>query len=142
MILTGDPPDNPLTGKRILLVDDDVRNIFALSKELREQGMDVILANNGQLALDQLESNPNVDLILMDMMMPVMDGYEAMRTIRQQAQYNDLPIIALTALAMPDDRAKCIDSGADDYLTKPVDMDTLLSLIRTWLCRDVEREQP
>ncbi len=125
--------DQTLKDKKILLVDDDVRNTFALSKELRNYEMQVILADNGELALEKLESEPDIDLVLMDIMMPVMDGYEAMKQIRQQSCFEHLPIIAITALAMPEDRAKCIDAGANDYLFKPLDMGKLLSMMRIWL---------
>ena len=134
-------PDQALHNKRILLVDDDMRNCFALSKELRAHGLEVILADNGQFALERLEENEDVALVLMDIMMPVMDGHEAMQKIRQQAQYKDLPIIALTALAMPEDRAKCIDSGANDYLAKPVNVETLLSMMRIWLFNGSQQER-
>jgi two-component system chemotaxis sensor kinase CheA len=94
-----------------------------------------VKAENGQKALDVLQLNPDVDLILMDMMMPVMDGYEAMQRIRGIPAFTNLPIIALTAKAMKEDRKKCLEAGATDYLSKPVDMDRLLSLVRVWLCR-------
>ena len=95
--------------------------------------MEIIKASNGQKALEALEKDPDVDLVLMDIMMPVMDGYEAMHHIREQEKYADLPILALTAKAMVDDREKCIAAGANDYMPKPVDVDRLLSLIRVWL---------
>jgi len=119
--------------KKILLVDDDMRNIFALAGALQKNGLDVYKAANGQKALDILSNDPSMDLILMDIMMPVMDGYEAMRAIRAHAQFKHLPIIALTAKAMKEDRAKCIVAGANDYLTKPVEVNQLLSLMRVWL---------
>lgn len=125
--------DQPLQGKKILMVDDDLRNTFALSKVLKQHGLVVTLADNGQMALDRLEEDPNMDLIIMDIMMPVMDGYEAMQEIRQQSRFEDLPIIALTAKAMAADRTKCLESGASDYLTKPVDIEKLLSMMRVWL---------
>jgi CheY-like chemotaxis protein/signal transduction histidine kinase/CHASE3 domain sensor protein len=121
--------------KTILLVDDDMRNLFALSKVLKERGMSIIQAENGKSALDLLESNPAVNLVLMDIMMPEMDGYEAMRKVRAQPKYNNLPIIALTAKAMKDDKQKCMDAGANDYITKPVDVERLLSLMRVWLSK-------
>lgn len=126
-------PEKALDGKFILLVDDDLRNTFALSRELEEYGMHVILADNGELALEKLEEQPDVDLVLMDIMMPVMDGYEATRRIRKQTRFKGLPIIALSALAMPEDKNKCLECGADDYLSKPVDVDKLLSVMRIWL---------
>ncbi len=121
--------------KKILLVDDDERNVFALSKILKARGMEVIKAENGKNALMMLDTYPDIDLVLMDIMMPEMDGYEAMRRIRAQRKYKDLPIIALTAKAMKEDKQKCIDAGASDYITKPVDVDRLLSLMRVWLSK-------
>jgi len=122
--------EESLEGKKVLLVDDDLRNSFALSKVLDNEGLEVVLAENGQVALDMLEKNQDVDMVLMDIMMPVMDGFEAMTKIREQAQYKDLPIVALTAKAMVEDRAKCIEAGANDYQAKPIDTDRLLSLMR------------
>jgi len=119
-------------GKRILLVDDDVRNVFALSSVLEGYRMDVTFAENGREAIELLQQD-DFDLVLMDMMMPEMDGYEAMRIIRQIPAYEKLPIIALTAKAMKDDRAKCIEAGASDYVKKPIQTDQLLSLMRVWL---------
>jgi CheY-like chemotaxis protein/signal transduction histidine kinase len=119
--------------KRILIVDDDVRNIFALTSALENKGAEVFMARNGREALDHLEKQKNMDLVLMDIMMPVMDGYEATKEIRARAEFKNLPIIALTAKAMADDRRKCLEAGASDYLTKPVDLDKLLSLMRVWL---------
>jgi CheY-like chemotaxis protein len=121
--------------KKILLVDDDMRNIFALSKILQERGMEVIKAENGIKALEMLEDHANIDLVLMDIMMPEMDGYEAMKHIRSQLKYKNLPVIALTAKAMKDDKQKCIEAGANDYITKPIDMERLLSLMRVWLSK-------
>jgi signal transduction histidine kinase/DNA-binding response OmpR family regulator len=122
-------------GKKILLTDDDMRNVFALSKILKERGIEILKAENGQSALNVLDKNPQVDLVLMDIMMPEMDGYEAMKQIRLQSKFKNLPIIALTAKAMKEDRQKCIDAGANDYITKPVDVERLLSLIRVWLSK-------
>ena len=119
----------------MLIVDDDMRNTFALSKVLEKTGMKIVLAENGQLALDLLQKEDDIDLVLMDIMMPVMDGYEAMRRIRKNERTAEMPIIALTAKAMPEDRAKCLQAGANDYLTKPVDVDRLLSLIRVWISK-------
>lgn len=120
-------------GKKILLVDDDIRNVFALSSVLEGYHMEVIFAENGREALDILTEQEDFDLVLMDMMMPEMDGYEAMRLIRQMPQFQKLPIIALTAKAMKEDRVKCIEAGASDYMKKPISTDQLLSLMRVWL---------
>jgi HAMP domain-containing protein/CheY-like chemotaxis protein/signal transduction histidine kinase len=125
--------DTVFAGKKVLLVDDDVRNIFALTALLENHGMEVVFAENGNAALDMIKEHPDVDLILMDIMMPEMDGYETTQAIRKQAQFADLPIIALTAKAMKGDREKSITAGASDYITKPVDSDQLLSLMRVWL---------
>ena len=122
-----------LAGAKILLVDDDMRNVFALSRLIEDQGALVTVARNGQEALDRLESNPNHDLVLMDIMMPIMDGFEAMRRIRSQSCFAKLPIIALTAKAMKGDQEKCIEAGASDYLAKPIDVKRLLSLASVWL---------
>jgi CheY-like chemotaxis protein/methyl-accepting chemotaxis protein len=127
--------DETLKGRKILLVDDDLRNTFALSKVLRQHGLEVIMADNGLLALEKLDKEQDIELVIMDIMMPVMDGYEAMSKIRENPIHNKLPIIALTAKAMTGDREKCIERGANDYMTKPVDTDKLLSLIRVWLFR-------
>jgi PAS domain S-box-containing protein len=121
--------------KKILLVDDDMRNLFALSKILKERGMEVFKAENGINALEMLNIHPDVDLVLMDIMMPEMDGYEAMKRIRSQVKFKNLPVIALTAKAMKDDKQKCIDAGANDYITKPIDAERLLSLMRVWLSK-------
>ncbi|HLF53096.1 response regulator [Flavobacterium sp.] len=122
-------------GKKILLVDDDSRNVFALSKILVERGMEIIKAENGKIALEMLDSHPEINLVLMDIMMPEMDGYEAMKRIRSQQKFRTLPVIALTAKAMKDDKQKCIDAGANDYITKPIDVERLLSLMRVWLSK-------
>jgi len=124
-----------LRGKRVLVVDDDMRNTFALATVLEEREMEVIVAKNGKESLRLLDENPDISLILMDIMMPEMDGYEAMRKIREQSRFRKLPIIALTAKAMKGDKAKCIEAGANDYLAKPVDTDKLVSLMRVWLYR-------
>ena len=121
--------------KKILLVDDDMRNVFALSKILTERGMNVIKAENGKNALEILDVHPDIDLVLMDIMMPEMDGYEAMKQIRFQEKFSKLPVIALTAKAMKDDNQKCINAGANDYIVKPVDVERLLSLMRVWLSK-------
>lgn len=122
-----------LEGKNILIVDDDMRNTFALSKTLRNKGCEVLMAANGKKAVEIVEENSNIDLVLMDIMMPVMDGYEAMRLIRTSSESIKIPIIALTAKAMKGDREKCIEAGATDFLTKPVDVDKLFSLMVKWL---------
>lgn len=125
--------DPILVGKTVLIVDDDVRNIFALTSLLERYQMQVLYAENGRDGLAVLQANPNVDLILMDIMMPEMDGYEATESIRQIEQFKLLPIVALTAKAMQGDRDKCLEAGASDYITKPVDTEQLLSLLRVWL---------
>ncbi len=121
--------------RTILVVDDDMRNVFALSSVLEEKGFKLVHAKNGLESLEKLDENPDMDLVLMDIMMPVMDGYEAMTGIRAQSRFKDLPIIALTAKAMRGDRARCIEAGASDYLAKPVDIGKLLSALRVWLYR-------
>jgi len=127
--------DEMLVGKHMLVVDDDVRNIFALSSVLERHGMRVATANTGQEAIDLLQETPDVALVLMDIMMPVMDGYETTRAIRSDARFRTLPIVALTAKAMKGDREKCLEAGASDYLAKPVNTDQLLSVLRQWLHR-------
>ena len=126
-------PQKILIGKHLLLVDDDMRNVFALSSILEECGIDVQIASNGKLAIEKLEHEENIDIILMDIMMPVMDGYEAIQKIRENKKFNKIPIIALTAKAMTDDKQKCLNAGANDYITKPIDTDQLLSMIKVWL---------
>ena len=127
--------DSVVAGKAVLVVDDDVRNIFSLTSMLEDHGMVVRFAENGKQALEQLKQDPNVDAVLMDVMMPEMDGYETTKAIRAMEQFRTLPIIALTAKAMKGDREKCIAAGASDYITKPVDTEQLLSLLRVWLYR-------
>ncbi len=127
--------DALLAGKKVLVVDDDMRTTFAVAALLSDLGMKPFKAQNGQKALQVLEEEPNVDLVLMDIMMPVMDGYQAMERIRAQERFSGLPIIALTAKAMPADREKCLAAGANDYLPKPVDKGKLVSMIRVWLYR-------
>jgi HAMP domain-containing protein/signal transduction histidine kinase/DNA-binding response OmpR family regulator len=127
--------DVTLAGKKVLVVDDDVRNIFALTSVLEQHNLQVVHAENGRAGIDALIRNPGVDGVLMDIMMPEMDGYETMRAIRQITEFRTLPIIAVTAKAMKGDRAKCIEAGASDYITKPVDLDQLFSVLRVWLVR-------
>jgi signal transduction histidine kinase/DNA-binding response OmpR family regulator len=122
-----------LADKKVLVVDDDVRNIYSLTKALELHNMQVITAVDGKEALNQLQANPDTSVVLMDIMMPEMDGYEAMQSIRKKREFKNLPIIAVTAKAMSGDREKCIQAGASDYISKPVDVDQLLSLLRVWL---------
>lgn len=122
-----------LKGKKVLIVDDDMRNIFALSSALQQYDLIVEIANDGDEALEKLETTEGIDIVLMDIMMPKMDGYEATRHIRKQNKWNKLPVIALTAKAMKEDREKCLAAGANDYITKPIDMDRLISLMQLWL---------
>ena len=124
-----------LRGRKVLVVDDDARNIFALTSVLENQDMEVISATNGAGAIEIVRNNPDLSAVLMDIMMPDMDGYETMREIRRQPEFRTLPIIALTAKAMKGDREKCLDAGASDYIAKPVNTDQLLSLLRVWLFR-------
>jgi CheY-like chemotaxis protein len=125
--------DEVLRGRKILIVDDDVRNVFALTSVLESSGMEVLYAENGREAIETLRANPDVDLVLMDIMMPEMDGYDAIRAMREDEVFRQLPIISLTAKAMKGDREKSIAAGASDYIVKPVDTDQLLSLMRVWL---------
>jgi hypothetical protein len=127
--------DAVLKGKRVLIADDDVRNVFALTSALEARGMAVRFAENGREAIESLGADPNVDLVLMDVMMPEMDGHETTRALREDERFADLPIIALTAKAMKGDREKSIGAGASDYITKPVDIEQLISLMRVWLYR-------
>jgi CheY-like chemotaxis protein len=127
-----------LAGRRVLVIDDDLRNIFAITSALERQDMLVSYAENGRdglAALEHADGAEDVDVVLTDIMMPEMDGYEVMRAIRGQDRYRDLPIIALTAKAMKTDRQKCLEAGASDYIAKPVDVEQLLSLLRVWLYR-------
>ena len=127
--------DDALVGKKVLVVDDDIRNIFALSSVLERRGMSVLTAGTGREAIETLESTPDVAIVLMDIMMPEMDGYETMQVIRQNVRFRRLPIIALTAKAMKGDREKCLEAGASEYLAKPVNTEQLLSALRVWLHR-------
>jgi len=124
-----------LAGKTVLIVDDDVRNVFALAATLEDKEMEIVVARNDQEALQVLETQADIKVILMDIMMPGMDSYEAIRQIRSQPRFRQLPIIALTAKAMKGDKSKCIEAGASDYLAKPFDANKLLSLLRVWLHR-------
>ena len=124
-----------LRGRKILVVDDDARNIFALTSLLENQEMDVISVTNGRAAIDMIQNTPELSIVLMDIMMPEMDGYETMREIRNVPEFRTLPILALTAKAMKGDREKCLNAGASDYIAKPVNTDQLLSLMRVWLFR-------
>jgi CheY-like chemotaxis protein len=132
--------DAVLEGRRILIVEDDVRNVYSLTSVLEPRGAVVQVARNGREALDALDRSAGdpalgVDLVLMDVMMPVMDGLEATREIRRDPQWAKLPIVMLTAKAMPDDHERCLEAGASDYLAKPIDVDKLLSLVRVWMPR-------
>jgi CheY-like chemotaxis protein len=127
--------DFQLAGKKVLIIDDDVRNIFALTSMLERYQMQIFYAENGSDGIEVLQNNPDINVVLMDVMMPEMDGYETTRRIRANPNFKSLPIIALTAKAMQGDREKCIEAGASDYITKPVDTEQLLSLLRVWLYR-------
>ncbi|MDD0974136.1 response regulator [Pseudomonas fontis] len=133
MLKTARSRDKVFEGRKILLVDDDVRNIFALTSALEHKGAIVEIGRNGREAIEKLEQHSDIDLVLMDVMMPEMDGYEATRLIRQDARWRKLPIIAVTAKAMKDDQERCLQAGANDYLAKPIELDRLFSLIRVWL---------
>jgi CheY-like chemotaxis protein len=122
-----------MEGKKALVVDDDVRNIFAITSALEGWGLEVLYAENGQAALDTLEQHPDIAVVLMDVMMPGMDGYQTMRAIRQNPRLRSVPIVAVTAKALKDDRDKCMDAGASEYLPKPVDLEKLEKLLRVWL---------
>ena len=126
-------PKHVLKDKKVLVVDDDSRNSYALSKALKDAGMKVVVADNGKSAIEKLEKEKDIDIVLMDVMMPIMNGYEATTEIRKYSIYKDLPIISLTAKAMPEDKAKSLEAGANDYLTKPVNIEKLLNLVRLWL---------
>ncbi|MEE4357161.1 MAG: response regulator [Desulfococcaceae bacterium] len=133
MLLTVHDKEDIFKDKKILIVDDDMRNVFALASVLEEKGMKILEARNGKESLEKLSRHPDTDLVIMDIMMPEMDGYEAIGRIRQDMRLNKLPIIAITAKAMKGDKNKCVEAGANDYLAKPVDTDKLLSLLRVWL---------
>lgn len=125
-----------LAGRKVLIVDDDIRNIFSLTGVLEQHDICVLHAENGRDGIDLLDDTPGIDMVLMDVMMPDMDGYETMRQIRSRDQFRKLPMIAITAKAMKGDREKCIEAGASDYLSKPVDVDQLVSMMRVWLRRN------
>jgi CheY-like chemotaxis protein len=127
--------DEVLQNRKVLIVDDDMRNIYSLTNALEEQGLRCITAENGNEAISILKKHPDTDIILMDVMMPEMDGYEATQEIRKMNKFAKLPIIALTAKAMKGDREKCLEAGMSDYIAKPVNMEQLLSLLRVWLYR-------
>jgi CheY-like chemotaxis protein len=127
--------DSGLAGRKVLIVDDDLRNIFALTTVLERYNMRVAFAENGKDGIEVLQNDPDIEIVLMDIMMPEMDGYDTMRAIRAIPQFKQLPIITLTAKAMKGDRDKCIAAGASDYIAKPVDVPQLLSLMRVWLYR-------
>jgi CheY-like chemotaxis protein/CHASE3 domain sensor protein len=133
MLNTARSRDRALEGRRILLVDDDIRNIFSLSSALEHKGMSVEIARNGFEAIEKLDTVSDIDLVLMDVMMPGMDGLEATRRIRADARFRNLPIIAITAKAMTDDQELCLAAGSTDYLAKPIDLDRLYSLLRVWM---------
>jgi len=125
--------DEVLSGKKVLVVDDDIRNIYSLTNVLEEEGMECLIAENGKKAIGEIKKHPEVNIVLMDIMMPEMDGFEATRLIRAIPEFAKLPIIALTAKAIKGDREKCLDSGMSDYISKPVNVEQLLSLMRVWL---------
>jgi CheY-like chemotaxis protein len=127
--------DEALAGKKVLVVDDDVRNIFALTSLLERHTMQVINATNGREAIKLLANTPDIAFVLMDIMMPEMDGYETIRAVRKNPAHKLLPIVALTAKAMKGDREKCLEAGASDYIAKPVNTEQLLSIMRVWLHR-------
>src|SRR5262249_6510265 len=125
--------DSGIAGAKILIVDDDVRNLFALVSALERQGVCVVAAESGQAAIDMLKNSSGIDIVLMDIMMPDMDGYETIRIIREMEPFGSLPIIAVTAKAMKGDREKCLEAGASDYIPKPVETEDLLLMLRAWL---------
>jgi CheY-like chemotaxis protein len=130
--------DSTLANRKVLVVDDDLRNIFALTSVLEHHDLKVVHAENGRAGIDLLRKTPDVDIVLMDIMMPEMDGYETMRAIREISMFRNLPIIALTAKAMKGDRDKCIEAGASDYIAKPVDLEQLFAVLRVWIARGHE----
>ncbi len=124
-----------LVGKKVLIVDDDARNIFALTSVLEEHEMNIVSADNGREAINILMDDPDIDIVLMDIMMPEMDGMETIQEIRKVTRLKNLPIVAVTAKAMKGDREKCIEAGAWDYLSKPVDSEQMIAVLRAWLHR-------
>jgi CheY-like chemotaxis protein len=125
--------DAPMHGKKVLVIDDDIRSGFALTSVLEQHGMKVVYAEDGREGLERLQQHPNTDLVLLDIMMPELDGYETARAIRTLPGFENLPIIALTAKAMKGDRDKALAAGASDYIAKPVDVDQLVAMMRAWL---------
>jgi CheY-like chemotaxis protein len=128
-----------LTGAKVLIVDDDIRNIYSLTSVLETFGIDVLHAERGRDGISLLDQHPDIDVALIDIMMPEMDGYETMREIRRRPALADLPIISVTAKAMHGDRQKCLEAGASDYIAKPVDLDLLMALLRVWIGRSREQ---
>jgi hypothetical protein len=128
-------PGTVLANKKVLVVDDDIRNIFAMTSILEPYNMQVVSAETGRAAIEILQNDLEIDAVLMDIMMPDMDGYDTMRAIRKLSKFRSLPIVALTAKAMKGDREKCIEAGASDYISKPVDTEQLLAMLRVWLYR-------
>ena len=130
-----EPLEPPVEPVNILIVDDEPKNLAVLQTVLESQEMEVLSATNGRQAIELIQRTPELGVVLMDIMMPEMDGYETMREIRTQPDFRTLPILALTAKAMKGDREKCLEAGASDYIAKPVNTDQLLSLLRVWLYR-------
>jgi CheY-like chemotaxis protein len=130
-----DPDARDLVGAKVLIVDDDIRNIYSLTSVLETYGIDVVHAERGREGIELLEQENDIDVALIDIMMPEMDGYETMREIRRRPKFADLPLISVTAKAMKGDRQKCLEAGASDYIAKPVDLDLLLALLRVWVGR-------
>jgi CheY-like chemotaxis protein len=129
------PNGSVLAGKKVLIVDDDIRNIFAVTSVLERHHMAIASAETGRAAIEILQNSPDIDIVLMDIMMPEMDGHDTMRAIRKLPQFKNLPIVAVTAKAMKGDREKCIEAGAWDYLSKPIDTEQMLRVLRAWLSR-------
>ncbi|MGH9611092.1 MAG: response regulator, partial [Bryobacteraceae bacterium] len=141
-ILAGVRETDPmLAGRKVLVVDDDLRNIFALTSVLEQRDLTVLHAEDGRGGIEVLQKNPDIDIVLMDVMMPGLDGYETTLQLRSMPQFESLPVIALTAKAMKGDREKCLAGGASDYVPKPVDLDHLFSVMRVWLARSRRVQQ-